>query len=84
MIVLVFGGPAEVFNLHPLLGDDGGHVGVHGDRHPGLSPLEGFSSPLRVLPLHGVDPLHAEMPESLSQDCRVVFTTVLRIHHRKR
>ena len=56
--------PAEVLNIHPFLGDDGGHVGVHGDRHPGLSPLERLARPLRILPLHRVNPLHHEMPES--------------------
>ena len=64
------GSPAEILNLHPLLGDDGGHVGVHGDRHPGLSPLQGLASPLRILPLHRVDPLHLEMPVQ-----RIVFNT---------
>ena len=66
------GSPAQILNLHPLLSDDGGHVGVHGDRHPGLSPLQGLASPLRILPLHRVEPLHREMPEYRLQ---IVLTT---------
>ena len=68
--------PAQVLNLHPLLSDDGRHVGVHGDRCPRLPPLERLARPRRVLPLHQVDPLHLEMLQCLVLDYDIVFSTV--------
>ena len=74
------GSPAEILNLHPLLGDDGGHVGVHGDSHPGLSSLEGLASPLGILPLHRVDPLHGELQKCFHQ---TALTTHYQIKNEK-